>query len=298
MERIRQKTVGDYDLSATATDANGDVVDVTGTLAVTIYDSAGAPVFTGTPNGTGSVLPIAVPVEDLPLDTYRSVWTFDVGAATQELVVRFEIVGGFLFELPELRALDPELEDVDEFPEASLELARQRAEYRLEYAANVAFVRRGAFATLSGPSRRTSRSDALISQAWEQRHWLKLPHFEVADIYAVAQSGVALTGDELADIEIEDNRIYSPSPWESGRSNISVHYSHGRDVLDPLATYAALLLAKEYALRSTAIPERATMLSTDIGAFRITQADATGKTGLPEVDAIVGQIGRKHFAVG
>ena len=58
-----------------------------------------------------------------------------------------------------------------------------------------------------------------------------------------------------------------------------------------------MMLAAEKALPST-IPARATSLSTDIGNYRISQADKTGKTGIPDVDAIIGLLGEDKPVTG
>ena len=54
---------------------------------------------------------------------------------------------------------------------------------------------------------------------------------------------------------------------------------------------------REHAKPST-IPARATSISTDLGNYRISQADATGKTGIPDVDAIIGLVGAAKPATG
>ena len=58
-----------------------------------------------------------------------------------------------------------------------------------------------------------------------------------------------------------------------------------------------MILAAERAKPST-IPARATSLNTDGGAYRISQADKTGKTGIPDVDAIIGLLGEDKPVTG
>ena len=56
-------------------------------------------------------------------------------------------------------------------------------------------------------------------------------------------------------------------------------------------------LAAEKALPST-IPARATSINTDVGSYRISQADKTGRTGIPEVDAVIAQFGEDKPVTG
>ena len=86
------------------------------------------------------------------------------------------------------------------------------------------------------------------------------------------------------------------SGWPAG-SQIEVTYAHGYAEPVELARQAVMMLAGEKAKPST-LPARATSLSTDVGSFRISQADKTGKTGIPEVDAIIGLLGEDKPVTG
>ena len=64
-----------------------------------------------------------------------------------------------------------------------------------------------------------------------------------------------------------------------------------------LAKQAVMILTAEKAKPKT-IPTRATALNTDVGNYRISQADKTGKTGIPDVDAIIGLLGEDKPVTG
>lgn len=300
MDRIRWREAGDYPLRATAYDADGAAATITGTPTITITDGAGAEVHTGTPTIDAGVLTYDVPNAELQkLDRYKAVWTGTVGGAEQSWTTRFELVGGFLFELADLRGFDLAFSDTEAFSDASLRKARTLAEGRIEKAAHVAFVRRGARDLVSGPHRGNAvdwRDASYLRRA--QR--LQLSHLEVAELYSVTVAGTALTDDELAAIAVDDSRLIRDTVWPHGINNIDVHYAHGREVLDPLATHCALVVAKEF-LVSSSLDPRATAVTAGERMFRITIAGRDGSIGIPEIDEILtgeGGIGRKRYGVG
>ena len=78
---------------------------------------------------------------------------------------------------------------------------------------------------------------------------------------------------------------------------IEVHYAHGydrppSDVVDAIMQYVEELLA------DNPMPRRATSVSTDVGAFRISTAGRDGFTGIPDLDAAVEAHARRRPTVG
>jgi hypothetical protein len=179
------------------------------------------------------------------------------------------------FTVEELRAEFPDLVNATRFPDAKLEAVRAFAEQWFETAAKVAYVPREVTETLTGGGSRLLFLSA---------------HVEVAPVTAVTIDGTPLTGDELADIVTRKYGVLDrAAKWLSG-AEIEVTYTHGYAEPVELAKQAVMMLAAEHAKPST-IPARATSLSTDVGSYRISQADRTGKTGIPDVDAIIGLLG-------
>ena len=185
------------------------------------------------------------------------------------------------FTVEEFRTAYPtELVNVAKFTEAKLEGARSFAEQWFEAAAKVAYVRRSVTETVTATGSRR-----LFLTRWA----------EVGRPTEVKVGGVALTAGELADLVVRKYGVLERlALWPDG-TDVDVTYPHGYDGLDvgphgELVKGAVMLLALEH-LAPRTVSSRATSVSTDLGAFRISQADKTGKTGIPEVDAVIGLVG-------
>lgn len=192
------------------------------------------------------------------------------------------------FTVLELRAAFPtEFANAAKYPDAKLEAARVFAEQWFEAAAHVAYVRRTVTETLTGTGSRL-----LFLSRWA----------EVGRPTVVKVAGVDLTADELAAVTAHRYGVLERAlVWPAG-AEVEVTYPHGYDGLagapfGDLVKGAVMTLAAEHAKPST-IPARATSISTDTGSYRISQADRTGKTGIPDVDAIIGLAGADKPATG
>lgn len=186
------------------------------------------------------------------------------------------------FTVEELRDAYPEIVNEAKFPDAKLDAARVFAEQWFEAAAHVAYVPRSTTETREG-----SGSRKLFLSRWEA----------VRSATAVSIDGTALTADEVAALVTRSYGVVERALlWPAG-STVVVTYQHGYDEPVELARTAVMMLAVEHAKPST-IPARATSLSTDLGSYRISQADKTGKTGIPDVDAIIGLLGADKPATG
>jgi hypothetical protein len=188
----------------------------------------------------------------------------------------------YYFSTTELRAAYPELANTTRYPHYKLAAARTFAEQWFEAAAHCAYLRRSATAILTGTGRRR----------------LFLPHWvDVGPVSSVKVDGTPLTVGELAEVVVRKyGAIEWAATWPDG-AEIEVAYTHGGSVVPELAKQAVMMLAAERALPST-IPRRATSLSTELGSYRISQADKTGKTGIPDVDAIIGLLGADKPVTG
>lgn len=266
---------------------------------VTIADGNGAAhgPFEATVNSDGHSLSVTIPLSALPmLDMYAATWSGLVGGVATVWDSSFEIVGGFIVTYDEIRTIDRAFSDTAKFPDAALKVARARAEARFERAANVAFVPRGRRELVSGPPALSSTSDWVVG-AWEQARVLKLSEFVITSVYSVVSNGVALTADELATVICDDDRLVRGLLWSPGTRNIAVHYVHGYSTPPEPVKLAVLLLLRDY-LAPTALPARATAQTIGDSTYRITIAGRDGATGIPEVDAIAKDFGRRRLAVG
>jgi hypothetical protein len=186
------------------------------------------------------------------------------------------------FTLEELRAAYPELANAAKYPDAKLEAARVFAEQWFEAAAHVAYVPRSATETQVGAGSRS-----LFLSRWAA----------VRPVTAASVDGVDLTAAELAALVTRPYGVVErPLRWPAG-CTVVVTYEHGFEAPVELARTAVMMLAVEHAKPST-IPARATSVSTDLGSYRISQADVTGRTGIPDVDAIIGLLGADKPATG
>ena len=284
MLRIKQRTSGTYTLTASALDDDGVVQDISAPYTVTIKNGAGTTVATGTPTYHQHVLTYTPAVTLLPdLDTYSVTWTGIVSAAAWSFTDTLELAGGYLFEIADLRAEDRAFENANKYPSETLRKIRTWVEDTIESerAAAVAFVPRSRRITIDGTDSRM----------------LILPDFNVREVLSITVDGTAWTNLDLAEIVIDDNALHLQSGyWIGGDRNVEIHYTHGHDLTPGPITRAALMLAREYLIKSD-LPGRATATSIGDQMFRLTIAGRDGVTGLPEVDAAISQFGRKRFGI-
>lgn len=301
MQRIKRQATGSYTFESLYYDDDGVHHTVHAPVSLTIRDGAGAVIHTATPTVHSGHLDITIAVSVLPhLDTYEFTWTATLDSATVTWVEEIELVGGYLFEISDLRAFDRQFADAGKWPAEKLRRARTWVENTIEgdRAAQVAFVPRGRRVVLSGngPDPLNGYIDLTYVQDYRT---LIAPDFELRDVYAVSINDVPFTTDEVADVRVDDNVLWHSSGlvWPKGRRNIAVHYEHGYDRPPGAVTRAALLLAREYLIQSD-LPGRATATSIGDQMFRLTIAGRDGVTGIPDVDAAIDQFGRKGYGIG
>lgn len=306
MQRLRRQTTGSYVFEALYYDDDGVHQNVKAPLTLTIRDGAGTSVYTGTPTLHAGHADSTIPVATLAkLDTY----TFEYTAVTDPNNVPvawvdvWELVGDHIFEIAELRTMDRAFTDAVKYPNEALRAVRIAVEEVLESntAAGVAFVPRGRRVKIDGTAPDFTRAYSPLLYGNDTRS-LMVPDYEVRSVYSAKIDGVALTVGELADIQIADNVLWRKAgvqwpSWPYGHSNIVLHYEHGYDRAPRAITRAALILAREYLVKSD-LPSRATATSIGDQIFRLTIAGRDGVTGIPDVDAAINQFGRKGYGIG
>lgn len=288
MQRIKQTGAGSYSVTVDTVNDDGVGITASAPYTVTVFDGAGAQITTGTPTHTDHILTYAIPANLITkLDTYRLVWTAVHSSQPIQWMSEVEIVGGYLFEIADLRDQDRTF-TVEKYPSETLREVRSWVEDVIEgpRAANVAFVPRSSRVIVNGSARTA----------------LPLPDLNVRDVYAITVDGVAWTSTQIDTLTVDDGVLWlnadSPvSVWPAGHRNITLHYTHGHDRAPGAITRAALMLAKEYLVKSD-VPGRATATSIGDQLFRLTIAGRDGVTGLPDVDAAIDQFGRKTYSVG
>lgn len=288
-------------LSFTPADEDG-VPYVIIPAAVEARDGSGTVVAIGSASVSDDdhTLGFTVSPEDLEaLDTYTATFSGIVDDAGCTWDVEFEVCGGHLFDLASLRAYDASLADTDAFPGAKLKAVRFAVEQRFEEKCGIAFVPRGARATLVGDGTPT----------------LVLPHLEVSEVYSITVDGVALTVSQLAQVRLDrcgtlTRDFASSSGWTAGAlwgeenstvwlvgSVIAVHYAHGYSTPPAPVSDAGVMYAGE-SLMPNVIPRRATLQTVENNSYRISIAGRDGETGIPDVDSVLASYDRYLPAVG
>lgn len=303
MLRVKQQATGSYTITETAVDDSGALVTVT-SPSVQIFD--GTNTLIGSPSATvsNSVFSTTIPYATLPtLDTYTFVWSGTVSGVVTQWTTIVELVGGHIFEIADLRAMDRAFADTAKYPNALLRQVRVWVEDVIEgpRAAQVAFVPRGRRVALNGNSPDLNRGYQPLMYGNDYRD-LIVPDFAVRGVYSASINGTALTQAEIDAIDVDDNVLHRSAgvqwpAWPWGKGNIHVHYSFGYDRAPGAITRAGLLLAREYLVKSD-LPSRATATSIGDQLFRVTIAGRDGVTGIPDVDAAIDQFGRKGFGIG
>lgn len=303
MTRVKQQASGSYTFESLYFNDDGTHVNVTAPVSLTIRDGAGATIYTGTPTLHAGHLDITIPVSTLSkLDLYEFTWTGTVDTVTVVWTETVELVGGYLFELPALRAMDRVFSDIDKYPTDTLKEVRSQVEDVIEgpRAANVAFVPRGRRVVLGSTQygKLVGGTAAHPAISAKSAYGLQLPDYELRSVYSAKVNGVGLTESEVSALVPDDNMIWrSGHNWPAGHQNIEVHYTHGLNQVPGAITRAALILAREYLVKSD-LPGRATATSIGDQMFRLTIAGRDGVTGIPDVDAAIDQFGRKGYGIG
>lgn len=213
---------------------------------------------------------------------YLIVWTNGSTRVTEELVVTYSLPAPSspgldtpYFTVAQARATGSPLDNTTLYPDADIDAKRVMAEQELERACGVAFVTRTTTETFTGNGRRT------LLLRWPL----------VTAITAVSVNGVAYTTGQLAAlVPLPTGVVDNPAYWLPGTSlgNVTITYQHGHNdpELPGEASRIALRLARHY-LVGSAMDDRITRGKAGEEEFTFAVAGASGRWGIPEVDAFV-----------
>ena len=306
MNRLKQQMIGNYTFEALYYNDDGIHENVKGPLTLTIRDGGGTTIYTGTPTLHAGHADSTIPVATLSkLDTYTFSYTAttDPGNVAVAWTDELELVGDYIFEIAELRAQDRAFLDATKYPTETLKQVRIAVEDVIEgaRAGQVAFVPRGRRIKVDGnaPDYRLGWIPMMYGNDYRT---LLAPDYEIRKIHSCKIDGTALTQTEIDDLGISDNQIWRSNgvqwpAWPFGHKNIEIHYEHGRDRPTGAIRRAALILAREYLIKSD-LPGRATATSIGDQIFRLTIAGRDGLTGIPDVDAAIKNDGRSGYGLG
>ena len=304
MIRVKRQTTGSYTFTDTPMDDDGYAVAPVAPYSAKLYDGSGAQLATPTATFADGKFSAAIPVATMPhLDDYTIVWTGTLNGTAHEWTTELQLVGGYIFEIADLRASDRAFTDVNKYPTELLRAVRTAVEDVIEgpRAAQIAFVPRHTRAVIDGTGPDLTRAYNPLLYGNERR-MLIAPDFAIRQVYSGAINGVTLTTEDLAGIQTSDNQLWRVSAlqypaWPYGHSNIQLHYEHGLDRAPGAIKRAALILAREYLIKSD-LPGRATATSIGDQMFRLTIAGRDGLTGIPDVDAAIKNHGRAAYGLG
>lgn len=263
-------------LTHACVDADGETLatDVTGvTLTATASSGtalAGSPyAATDDPNAAG-MYTATIPATALTdYDVIDLVWNITRTSGNELAREQLAVVGGNLFEAREFRAKYPDFADVNDVPPDELRACRDAITDLFDDACIVSFFPVAVRRTFPGTAGQILSLDVL----------------ELIRVRAVKIDGVALTGPELAalDVRNETGLLVRPAGWGTGATRIEVWFEHGLTSVPSDVSTAAMLLASA-ALAPTAAGDRASSVSTDAGTFRLTTAGRDGLTNFPTVN--------------
>jgi hypothetical protein len=253
-----------------------------GTVTVTLTRADGTVLAVGAPTaGTGSG-PRSYRLSTVAagsLDTLTATWS---SATLGTITTTIEIVGGFLFSLPEVRALTP-LDDTTKYTNADVLTVRTQVEEAIEQEAGCAFVPRYTLETFDG----TGTNTLLLSKPVVRR------------LRSVSVNAALYGSTDLAVLATKAaGTVYAPAGWPSGYSNVTIGYEHGYGTPPAEIRRAALMLAKMWlTARRSPLDDRAvTFSAADGGSYSLAVPGRNGSYfGHPDVDSV---IDRYKFVLG
>lgn len=270
-----------------------------GTLRVTFYDDgenavdpgavtigitgyAGTVVAAGTAtSGTGATERTFVITPTL-LDDWTVTWTAGSRTRTQQVT----IVGDYLFELADLRAMDP-LNDQARYTAAALKHARDTASDLFESYCGVAFVPRHT---------RVVNSGMMFYPNVQRIRSLKRAQVNGVDMTTPPTLWRSELNWAFAQPIPYPGWLGAYNPLTGGPDQLVLDFEVGYDSPPQEVREAAMRYARYILLQGTSrIPDRATNLTTPDGTFQLTTANmqAERPTGIPEIDAVLNNYRRR-----
>ncbi len=260
-----------------ATDADGAV-----TVDITRADgsSFAAGAATTHPGPTGTYRYVLAPQANL--EYFTLVWSGTFGGVAQKITTHTEIVGAFYAPLNDIRAMAG-LSSATQFPNATLEEARQWFEDMAETYCQRAFVPRYAIDRLDGDG-----TNAIRLLNIEPRTILS------CKINGVTQSDIATWALYPTGLVVRPTLVFDVPTSTSGFRNVVITYEYGADEPDLELREAALRAIQYRALGDQlGLPAEAMSASVDVrgpinfGAFQAQNFGMARPTGIPEVDLVL-----------
>jgi hypothetical protein len=233
-------------------------------VTVTVRDALGATVYTGSATSSGTEWSATLPAQ--PEGVYTVSWQAGTSATDRD---RFEVVGAFLFTIPEARGSDMDLADVTRFPTAEVKHYREVVEDEFERITGRSFVPRTARVEVEADDTAT----------------VFLGYFDVAALVAVSGPSGAV---DMAGWAVEPSGfVRAPYDLRDG-DRYTVTFTYGFPQAPEDVKRAGLLrLRSLLTAERSGIPDRATaFVAAEGGNFTLATPGRNGyETGIPDVDA-------------
>ncbi|MGA4950441.1 hypothetical protein [Streptomyces lydicamycinicus] len=232
-------------------------------VSVTVRNSAAETVYTGSAVQSGDAWTVTLPA--LPTGLYAVEWK---GGEVATDRTSFEVVGAFLFTVPEARSSDIDLTDVQRFPAAAIRHYREVVEEEFETITGRSFVPRVRRVTVTGDG-----STAVFTGLLDV----------IGLVSADGPSGPLDVGGWTV-----NDAGFLEAPYElteGARYALAVEY--GLPSLEDVKRAGLLRLRSLLTAENSGIPDRATnFVAAEGGNFTLATAGRNGyETGIPEVDA-------------
>lgn len=260
---------------------DGAAADAGGPVTVAVKRLDGTAVTSGTASqGTPSdgIYTFLLPAQ-ATLDTLTVDWTGAFGGVAFTDRDFVEVVGGFLFGLPEAYSMRPVLDPV-KYPPAMVAAKRIEVEQACERICGQAFVPRFSRIALSG----RGQARLVIPRSEHGGHTM------LRAVRSITVTGVAWSAPDVAAVGFSDTGVLTRpggTPWPAGSRNIVVEYEHGLDYPpEEVSTAGIVHLRSRLTPGDTTIPYRAiSFQAAEGGTYRLSTPSAD-RTGIPDVDAV------------
>jgi hypothetical protein len=260
--------------------ADSTPVDADGTVTVAVkkadgsnHSASGTAAHEGAA-GSGTyrlTIPAQSTLDDLTLD-----WTGTFSGNVSTIRTRAEIVGGFMFTIPELRASDTQLANTTKYPDSKLSDIRDFVEDEFEEECHRSFTPRFHREVLSG----------------DGDYELRLSKAEPIEIQKLVVDDDDVTGDWDLVVDSEDawTLIRRDGVWPFGYENVVIEYTYGMTQVPRTVRNAGLRRARNLLFgANTRYDDRAISITVpDTGTMQLATPGRSGyRTGIPDVDKVL-----------
>jgi hypothetical protein len=277
MPASRRVRKGTTDTLTTAFYDGGEKPVDKGAVTVTVTGELGTTLATGPATLDAAVYTFVLPAAaTVALDRLTVTWVATTATTTSTV----EVVGGFYFELAELRQMS---NIQSTYNTERLRAARDWIENVIDGECESSFVRRYATDTFNPYSEPRHGHPLLLRTSYGQA------------LLSVAVAGVQLTGPQLAELAIDKltNEVMATSgyPYVTGASLITVRYEAGwSDTCPPDLSAVSLSAARSWLLATdgeSGTPARARSITNQFGNMQLSTAGRDHPTGYDDVDAVI-----------